>query len=71
MANEFTKEEKVLWEKEAQAFEDALILSRKVSKLTVSSSAMERAGDIVWEPQPYIAQSFNGMDQTANFQSLT
>jgi hypothetical protein len=71
VSNEFTKEEKVLWEDLGVAFEDALTLSTKVSKLSVSSTSMERAGDIVWEPMPYIAQSFDGMDQTSNFQDLT
>ena len=28
---------------------------------------MERTSDVIWRPQPYISQSFDGMDQTANF----
>jgi hypothetical protein len=71
MANDFTKEEKVLWEDLGAAFEDALTVSSAVSKLTVSSSSMERAGDVVWEPMPYIAQTFDGMDQSGNFQNIT
>jgi hypothetical protein len=27
----------------------------------------ERTGNIIWRPQPYIAQSFTGIDQSANF----
>jgi len=71
MSNDFTKEEKVLWEDYGAAFEDALSMTNKVSKLTVSSASLERAGDVVWEPQPYIALSYDGMDQTGNFQSMT
>jgi hypothetical protein len=71
MANDFTKEEKVLWEDMGAAFEDSLSLLNKTSKLSIADAAMERAGDVVWIPQPYIAQSFSGVDQTANFQKIT
>jgi hypothetical protein len=32
---------------------------------------MERTGDIIWRPMPYIAQTYDGMDQTANFNDKT
>jgi len=32
---------------------------------------MERAGNTIWRPQPYIAQSFDGEDQSANFKEYT
>jgi hypothetical protein len=32
---------------------------------------MERTADTIWRPMPYIAQTFDGMDQTGNFGSAT
>jgi hypothetical protein len=32
---------------------------------------MERTNDVIWRPQPYIAQSFDGLDQTSNFKDYT
>lgn len=71
MANEFNKEERVAFEQILAGFEDALVLSRNVSKYSTDSQMMERAGDTIWRPMPYIAQSFAGTDMTANFQDNT
>jgi hypothetical protein len=32
---------------------------------------MERTGNVIWRPQPYIAQSFTGTDMTSNFKDFT
>jgi hypothetical protein len=71
MSNSFSKEERVAFEQLILGFDDALVLSRNVAKYNPSSQEMERAGDVIWRPQPYIAQSFDGMDQTGNFQNQT
>lgn len=71
MANSFSKEERVAFEQLIEGFDDALVLSRNVAKYNPSSQEMERTGDVIWRPQPYIAQSFDGMDQTGNFQNQT
>lgn len=71
MANAFSKEERVAFEEILEGFNDYLILSRNVSKYSTSDSEMERSGDTIWRPQPYIAQSYDGMDQTANFGDKT
>lgn len=71
MANAFSKEERVAFEDILEGFHDYLILSRNVSKYGTDDSEMERSGDVIWRPQPYIAQSFDGMDQTANFNDST
>ncbi len=71
MANGFSKEERVAWEDMIQGFEDALVLSRNVSKYSTDQTMMARTNDIIWRPQPYIAQSFDGTDQTANFVDST
>lgn len=71
MANEFSKEEKVAFEELLAGFEDYLVLSKSVSIYSTDQTAMERAGNTIWRPQPYISQSFDGMDQTANFKQYT
>lgn len=71
MANEFSKEERVAFEDILEGFQDALILSRNVSVYNTEGKEMERASDVIWRPQPYIAQSFDGTDQTNNFKDQT
>lgn len=69
--NAFSKEERVAFEELLAGFDDALVLSKTVAKFNTNPTEMERSNDIIWRPQPYISQSFNGMDQTANFTSFT
>lgn len=72
MANAFNKEEKVAFEQILEGFEDGLVLSNNVTlNKPASDQEMERTNDTVWYPQPYIAQSFNGTDMTANFKDQT
>jgi hypothetical protein len=71
MSDDFNKEERVAFEDILEGFDDALVLSRNVAKYNTADSAMERTGDIIWRPQPYIATSEDGMDQTANFKQAT
>lgn len=69
--NAFNKEERVAFEDILEGFQDALVLSRNVSVYNTNASEMERSSDIIWRPQPYVAQSFNGTDMTANFLDQT
>lgn len=71
MANSFSKEERVAFEDILEGFNDALVLSRNVSVYNTDSTMMERTNNIIYRPQPYVAQSFDGMDQTANFTDYT
>lgn len=71
MSNEFNKEERVAFEQMCEGFEDTLVLSKNVSVYNTDSTGMERANDTIWRPMPYIAQSYDGMDQTANFKDQT
>lgn len=71
MSNAFSKEEKVAFEQLMEGFEDKEVLSRNVSKFNTDSTSMERSGDTIWRPMPYIAQSFSGTDMTGNFKSST
>lgn len=67
MANAFTKEERVAFELMLEGFQDALVLSKAVSIYNTDQVTMERTSDVLWRPQPYISQSFDGTDQTNNF----
>lgn len=71
MSNAFSKEERIAFENILEGFEDALVLSRNVSIYNTDQTMMERTNNVIWRPQPYIAQSFDGTDQTANFQDMT
>lgn len=71
MANAFSKEERVAFEDILEGFQDALVLSRNVAVYNTDQTMMERTNNVIWRPQPYIAQSFDGTDQTANFQNMT
>lgn len=70
-ANAFSKEERVAFETLLEGFQDALVLSRNVSVYGTDSTEMERSGDTIWRPQPYVAQSFTGTDMTSNFKDYT
>lgn len=67
MANSFSKEEVVAFDQVLEGFDDALVMSKAFSKYQLDAVTAERANNTIWRPQPYIAQSFTGTDQTANF----
>jgi len=71
MANSFSKEERVAFEDILEGFNDALVLSRNVSVYNTDSAMMERTNNVIYRPQPYIAQSYDGMDQSGNFGAYT
>lgn len=71
MANEFSKEERVAFDELMMGFEDALVLSNNMNIYNTADTMMERASDTIWRPEPYIAQSFDGVDQTGNFGDST
>ncbi|CAB4166765.1 coat protein [uncultured Caudovirales phage] len=71
MANSFSKEERVAFENLLEGFQDALVLSRNVNIYNTDQSMMERTNNIIWRPQPYIANSYSGTDMTANFDDYT
>ena len=67
MANSFSKEEKVAFDMALEGFQDAGIISKLFKKQTFDGTEAERAGNTFWRPMPYVAQSFTGVDQSANF----
>jgi len=71
MANSFSKEERVAFEQMLEGFNDALVLSKNVGIYNSNSQDMERSGDVIWRPQPYIMTSYDGTDATSNFKDVT
>lgn len=67
MANNFTKQETVAFDEVMSGFQDALVTSNLFGKYTLPDQLAERSGNTIWRPMPYIAQSFTGVDQSANF----
>lgn len=67
MANSFSKEERVSFENVLEGFQDQLVASSLFKKYNIDDVTAERTNNIMWRPQPYIAQSFDGIDQSANF----
>lgn len=57
MANDFNKEERVAFEDILEGFNDALTISRNVSKYGTDGQLMERSNDTIWRPMPYILSS--------------
>lgn len=71
MSNNFSKEERVAFEDLLEDFQDALVLSKLVNKYRMSDVEAERSNNTIWRPMPYIATSYDGMDQTGNFKDKT
>jgi hypothetical protein len=67
MPNSFSKQETVAFEQVFEKFEDGLVISKLFNTYNFPDQLAERSGNTVWRPQPYIAQSFTGIDQSANF----
>lgn len=71
MANSFSKEETVAFEDVLEKFNDQLMLSKLVNKYNMEDSQAERSNNTIWRPMPYIAQSHDGTDASANFDDAT
>lgn len=71
MANSFNKEERVAFEAILEGFQDALVMSKNVAVFNTDQTMMERAGDTIWRPVPYIAPVLStgapGNDISADF----
>ena len=71
MASDFSKEEKVAFDQMLEGYDDAMVLSKNIATYKPDAMTMERTNDVIWRPQPYIAQSFDGPDATSNFYGAT
>jgi hypothetical protein len=67
MANGFSKAVQIAFDEALIGFEDKLIVSANVSQKTLSPQDAERTNNTLWEPMPYIMQSYSGTDMSANF----
>lgn len=68
MANQFSREVRVMYDEMIEGFDDALVLGALAHKFRPPSPQdMQRMGDEMWLPVPPIAASYDGFDQTANF----
>lgn len=67
MANSFSKLETVAFDQVFEKFEDGLVVSKLFNTYNVDNVLAERSSNTIWRPMPYIAQSFTGIDQSANF----
>ena len=61
MANDFSKEEVVLFEQVIEGFDPNNITARQVSKFKPNAKAMERSSWHVWRPIPYIPIGIEGL----------
>lgn len=70
--NNFTKQEKVAFERLVTGFEEALVYDKLVNttKIGAPAEAM-RANDTLWIPKPLRLDSQEGQDQTGNFVGIT
>lgn len=72
MATSFTKQEKVMFDKLVEGFDDLLVIAKGAElydPLTEQEAVNSR--DKFWIPAPMIGASYDGFDQTANFDGLT
>jgi len=67
VANNFAKEEVVAFDQVFEKFNDGLVVSKLFETYNLDDVTAERTGNTIWRPMPYIAQSFTGIDQSANF----
>ena len=67
MANDFSKEERVMFDSMLERFDNTLVASRCALTVNTDQVMMERTNDIVWYPQPYIMPTYSGNDATTAF----
>ena len=72
MATSFTKQEQLMFDKVIDGFDNLLVIA-KGAELYDPLTAQEavNARDKFWIPAPMIGASYDGFDQTANFDGLT
>ena len=63
----FSKEEIVSYENVLAGMNDLLVASKTFRTYNVDDVTAERTNNIIWRPQPYVAQVFDGINQSANF----
>lgn len=72
MANNFNKEEVVIFEKMVEEFDDGMVFGKEVDLMSMPSARdMERSADKIWMLKPQIATLRDGYDQTGQFGDTT
>lgn len=69
--SDFVKEIRASFDQVLTGFEDALVASKNVATYQTDATMMARTNDRIWRPKAYIAKSYSGIDQTANFKEQT
>lgn len=72
MATSFTKQEQVMFDHVISGFDDSLVISKGAELYNpLTSQEAVNARDKFWLPAPMIGASYDGFDQSANFDGLT
>lgn len=66
--NDFTKEERVMFDQALVDFDDSLVIAQAAEHRDLGSATnAARSSDRIWVPQPIQHKVFDGIDQTGNF----
>jgi hypothetical protein len=72
MATSFTKQEQVMFDKMVEGFDDMLVIAKGFDLYEAQTEQQAvNARDKFWVPAPMIGSSYDGFDQTSNFDGLT
>lgn len=72
MATSFTKQEQVMFDDVVEGFDDLLVISKGFDLYDpLDDQEQVDAKDKIWLPQPMIGASYDGFDQSSNFDGLT
>jgi hypothetical protein len=72
MPTSFTKQEQVMFDKVIEGFDDALVIAKGATVYQpLTPEEQLYAQDKFWLPAPMIGASYDGFDQSANFDGLT
>ena len=72
MATSFTKEERIVFDDMVEGFEDQLSYARQAKIYEpLTPQELVHTRDRMWIPSPMIGTSYDGFDQTANFDGIT
>lgn len=72
MATSFTKQEQVMFDHVVEGFDDLLVIGKAAEVYQpLTEQEQVNANDKFWLPAPMIGASYDGFDQSANFDGLT
>lgn len=72
MATSYTKQEQVMFDNVIEGFDDLLVISKGFETYDpLTAQEAVSALDKFWMPAPMIGKSYDGFDQSANFDGLT